>query len=219
MGNNAAICPNHTIGGGGDNLIFNAVANNCSYSFIGGGFRNCICNSSKSVIAGGGGSCLFGAVTCNFGNLISGGYGNFLGGGQCNVISSSSCNSVIGGGGGWACVSAVTYCGNCIQGNGSFLGGGQVNCIIANCSVIGGGYCNTVCGDYSAILGGNCNCVPHGCNYVGIFGCNITAVTNCAFHANTFVANCMFDGTGGAPTISGLFYYKNTGSGCAIYIV
>jgi len=65
-----------------------------------------------------------------------------------------------------------------------------------------------------AILGGSGNCIPSGCNYVGIFGCNITAVTCCAFHANTFVAQNMCDASSSpTPTSgSGIFYFCCCGS-------
>ena len=96
------------------------------------------------------------------------------------------------------------------------------NAIFANCSVVGGGYCNIVCGNFSAILGGSCNVIPSGCNYVGIFGCNVTAVANCAFHANTYVATNMWNRvTMGAPTPgTGMLYYcyVTPGTPCQVFI-
>ena len=212
-GSNSSICPINAISGGLSNCIENGSCN----SFIGAGYCNCIVGSF-STISGGGNFNSCGGSTRLLGNKICSD-GSFIGGGQNNFIDTASGCSVIGGGGGW-CYSggSFTYCGNCIKGEGSFIGGGQANCIIASCSVIGGGYCNLVCGDYSAILGGCCNSVPAGCSYVGIFGCNITAVTNKAFHANTFVATNMCCVSMSLPTACTL-YYCNCGIGnCPVYI-
>lgn len=44
---------------------------------------------------------------------------------------------------------------------------------------------------------GSGNAIPVGMNWVGIMGCNVTAVTPCAMHANTFVAQNIFAATFG----------------------
>ena len=71
-------------------------------------------------------------------------------------------------------------------------------------SSVVGGFQNHVSGPYSSILGGCFNCVPTAFSYAGVFGCSVTAVANCAFHANNFVAQNM-PVSAGLPG-SGVFY-------------
>ena len=85
---------------------------------------------------------------------------------------------------------------------------------------IGGGVNNQVLGSCSAILGGSGN-NDGGLPYVGIFGCNITGVTTCAFHANQFVAQNMYNATSAPPPLTGtgILYYCVTSPGqCTVYI-
>ena len=51
---------------------------------------------------------------------------------------------------------------------------------------------------------GSSNTVGAGHTYAGIFGCNVTAVMSCAFHANNFVAKNLTLLTGAIP---GLLQY------------
>jgi len=64
-------------------------------------------------------------------------------------------------------------------------------------------------GAYSSILGGYNN-NDHGLHYAGIFGCNITAVASCAFHANNFVAQNMPTQAVVAGLPSGALYFCTT---------
>ena len=149
-----------------------------------------------------------GSGTSNYiGNLAGTGLGiqnSFIGGGSANCIDDGTAvisYGVIGGG---------NY--NCIAPGTSFASvfNGQNNCICAatDYASIFSGQNNCVAGNYSSILGGSGNS-DGGIPYVGIFGCNITGVMPCAFHANEFVAqNMPGPYTGGplpAPT-GGLFY-------------
>jgi len=49
-----------------------------------------------------------------------------------------------------------------------------------------GGCNNHICGNFNAIVGGSGNSIS-GFDYVGIFGCNVLAVRDEAFHANNYV--------------------------------
>ena len=106
----------------------------------------------------------------------------------------------------------------------SLIGGGCCNYIASgtNFSSIFSGLNNCLSGSCSSILGGSGNC-DNGIKYAGIFGCNITAVANCAFHANNFVAQdmyCVAAGTILPPLIPpGTFYYMCcVGALCPIFI-
>ena len=103
-----------------------------------------------------------------------------------------------------------------------FIGGGKCNVINAHCSAILGGYCNTISGVYSAIFGGSGNIVPATSNYVGIFGCNITNVTNCTLHTNCMVVQNIPPTSGGfappAGAIPGTLYYVSSGGFKQVYV-
>ena len=90
----------------------------------------------------------------------------------------------------------------------AFIGAGRLNTICNQGTSIVGGNQNTVSGIYSSILGGSGN-NDNGVAYAGIFGCNITAVRSCAFHANNFVAQNMPSVPTGLP--SGTFYIHASG--------
>ena len=49
-----------------------------------------------------------------------------------------------------------------------------------------GGCNNHICGNFNAILGGSGNNISN-FNYVGIYGCNVLAVRDEAFHANNYL--------------------------------
>ena len=92
---------------------------------------------------------------------------------------------------------------------------GQLNVVSGAFGFIGSGRENTVTGDCSAILGGSGNSAGH--DWAGIFGCDISSVLACAFHANNIVVPDMpIVGT----TIPGkTLYYRNCGTGnCPVYI-
>ena len=93
---------------------------------------------------------------------------------------------------------------------GSFISEAQIITTYAGCSS------NTVSGAYSAILGGSDNTVSAAYSYAGIVGCNISAVSSCALHANNFVAQNM-PTFAGAPG-SGCFWYQYVASlgGCVV---
>jgi len=80
---------------------------------------------------------------------------------------------------------------------------------------IGGGQANTINnGAYGAILGGCGNTAAHA--YAGVFGCGVTSVCGCAFHANNFVAqNIPTVGTGPA----GSFYKVSCLGGWVVMVV
>ena len=123
---------------------------------------------------------------------------SFIGGGDRNTIHTHSDYAGIASG---VCnhifpVSPTT----CSQY--SFIGGGKNNCIYNNSSAILGGSGNTVSGAYSSVLGGSGNTISAAYNHAGVFGCNVTATFNCAFHANQFVApNTIPYGIAGASLI------------------
>jgi hypothetical protein len=91
---------------------------------------------------------------------------SFIGAGVSNCIGSAS-------GAYYSCDSSIVS--------------GSNNKLTGCCSSILGGYNNTVSGNYNTILGGTGN-TDSGYSHVGIFGCNVSAVTDKAFHANNFVA-------------------------------
>ena len=196
-------------------------------SFIGGGAFNKTCSDFSSIV-GGDSNTIFGA-----GSVIGGGGTNtifsknsgifsgstncidtdsdfsFIGGGATNYINCTAINSFIGGGQSNTIEKTATY---------NSIVGGKENAIAENrCfSSVLGGTNNAVNGNYSAILGGSNNTVPSGCCYIGIFGCNVTGVTNCAFHANNFVAQNMPTFASGP---SGSFYKTTISGVCVVAIV
>lgn len=72
-----------------------------------------------------------------------------------------------------------------------------------------GGCNNHICGNFNAILGGSGNSISN-FDYVGIFGCNVLAVRDEAFHANNYVIQNIPPVLGTA----GLFYYDTIS--CAV---
>jgi hypothetical protein len=96
---------------------------------------------------------------------------------------------------------------NIVCGSWSNVDGGSANTIYNCYSGILSGQNNKVCGCYSSILGGFGNTVPVGCQLVGIFGCNITAVANKTLHVNCLNANALPLGPGGTFP-AGTFYYQ-----------
>ena len=93
------------------------------------------------------------------------------------------------------------------------IGGGYCNTVSAGSFHAGifSGCCNTNSGYYSAILGGSGNVIPAECNYVGIFGCDITAAANCAVHTNCILVPDMPNAPGGSGTFAhGTLYYDPT---------
>ena len=84
-------------------------------------------------------------------------------------------------------------------------------------NAIFGGYGHCIGDDCSAVLGGMCN-YSGGVAFTGYFGCNISGVQACAFHANTLVAASMCNGTGGGPSTPGILYYCNIGGVKQIFI-
>ena len=105
----------------------------------------------------------------------------------------------------------------------SFIGSGQKNTISAGTcySSILNGDNNTNSGSYSAILGGSGNTIGAGYQYAAVFGCNVVANTNCAFHANNFVAQNMPPVAGYAPGTL-MYWDLSTGplpsTGCVVFI-
>ncbi len=94
--------------------------------------------------------------------------------------------------------------------------GGIYNCMnVGQYNTILGGARNTLTGNHNAILGG-CGNNDAGFNCVGIFGCNVTAVTDCAFHANNYTIQHMPASCIGAATNQ--LYYNVVASGCAVFI-
>lgn len=172
-----------------------------SFIFIGGGYCNTA--ASTSAVIGGG------TYNCNIGGLT------VIGGGTCNTIgniagSFDSQFSFIGGG----------YC-NCVDSaaftsNFGFIGNGQCNYVGpgTNYGTIVNGLCNTVTGNCSAILGGSGNS-DGGLAWAGVFGCNVTAVSACAFHANNFVAPNM---PASLPSTPRTFYIVVSGGVCYVAI-
>ena len=144
------------IGGGFQNWA------SCSYTTIGGGYKN-IASGQYSFVGGGKTNTASGSYS-----TISGGHCNlacgnftFIGGGRCN--SASGYISTISGG--WSNVSA---------GDRSSVGGGQINNAYGNFTFIGGGYGSTASGSYSTISGGYGNLASG--NYSTVVGgyCNYT---------------------------------------------
>lgn len=161
-------------------LSFNGV--------IGNGANNILENSNNSTIVGGSNHCI----------MFSAGAG--IGGGSTNCILSFSDSSVIIGGinnsifentlnstiaGGEANSIGTTGSTTIIEGN--IIYGGNNNKIDSgNHNVILGGTQNLLTGNCNAILGGQQNC-DNGFNLVGIFGNNVSAVMDGAFHANNYL--------------------------------
>jgi len=58
-----------------------------------------------------------------------------------------------------------------------------------------GGQNNTINGNFNAIIGGSGNNISN-FNYVGIYGCNVLAVRDEAFHANNYLINSMLPASG-----------------------
>ena len=242
--NSAAGIPptrNSAIAGGTNNSITDDGVTAAQESFIGGGNNNNIFSALSSIVGGVGQS-----VSSPY-SFIGGGDSNFIGiNSDCSFIGGGNCNCIQGlssfiGGGGWFDGVAIISHGNCVCGDfgfigggsdnfidstGSFntygvIGGGQINCIFpgTNHSSILNGYQNQVSGSCSAILGGSGNS-DGGFNWAGVFGCNVMGVAACAFHSNTFVAQNMYNATGGLPLPpTGTLYYCVTGLGqCTVYI-
>ena len=174
------------------------------FGFIGGGNVNVI-NSHSSFIGGGNNN----QVTDNvspFNNIV-GGQRNNIGseaiynsivGGQDNNVVNSSFTGILGGANN--IIDTVSNFGviaggsqNRIQGQVSqvfsAIGGGQLNTVSGNHAVISGGHSNTVSGSCSGILGGSGNNVTHDWSFAA--GCNLTSITDCAFHANILVSQNM----------------------------
>ena len=97
----------------------------------------------------------------------------------------------------------------------AFIGAGRLNTICNQGTSIVGGNQNTVSGIYSSILGGSGN-NDNGKDYVGIYGCNVSGVLSCAFHANNFVGQNL---PTTSPGISGAFWKTNIGGVCVVAIV
>ncbi len=182
---------------GSDCAFIGAGANNCNDgncgSIIGAGYGNAIIGASslrpdQSVI--GGGECNTISSYAGAGENRINSRHNFIGGGICNCICGANCNAIGGGNN------------NEICGDYGFIGGGFANkisaCNINN--VIGGGSGNSISGNCSAILGGSGNTISAGYDWAGVFGCDVTAVGACAFHANTFIAQdiCVITSAGSA---------------------
>ena len=93
------------------------------------------------------------------------------------------------------------------------IGGGSFNTVSACYSSILGGTNNNISDNYSAILGGKGNTVSHA--YAAAFGCNVSSVVDCAFHANNFVAQNI---PSSAPATARTFYIHCTGGICYVAI-
>ena len=138
-------------------------------------------------------------IACGVYTSISGGFNNVaqavystISGGESNYIN--SIHSVVSGG-----------CENCIIGGTHF-------------SVIAGGSGNNNCGEYSSILGGCGNTVPFGCQYVGIFGCNISAVSDNTMHLNCINIDSLYRGTS-APIAASGTVWVDTSAGNTLKII
>ena len=140
----------------------------------------------------------------------------FIGGGFNNSATAPYA-SIMGGGN------------NTASCNNGFIGAGFLNNVTAFSTMIGsgcqstasgcyssvvGGALNTASGIYSAVLGGKSNIAS--CAYSGIYGCNITSVLACAFHANRYVATNLPDSSAGLP--SGTLWYDPTDGNRVKYI-
>jgi hypothetical protein len=84
-------------------------------------------------------------------------------------------------------------------------------------TVIWGGANNHLTGNHNAILGG-CGNSDAGFNCVGIFGCNITAVTNTAFHANNYVISAAMPSSCFGAIASQLYFSLFSGPGRPVFI-
>jgi hypothetical protein len=100
---------------------------------------------------------------------------------------------------------------NCAGGGFAGTFSGYCNAATGSYSMIGGGSCNTVSGAYSAILGGCGNTISAAYQYAGVFGCNVSAVLNNAFHTNCLVACSTSAYISGLPP--GTISYLNATSG------
>jgi len=160
-----------------------------NFNFVVGG-RNCKVRPLGNTICGD-----YNGIVTGYGNCACGTQG-FIGGGGHNTICEYADYMAIGGGG-YNIITSSSG-GTSVY---SFIGGGCHNTFSAYYSGILGGSSNTVLGNHSAILGGSGNS-DGGLNYAAVFGCNVTAVASCVFHANNFVAQNM-------PVSSGV-----AGSGC-----
>jgi hypothetical protein len=161
--------------------LCNSITCNSNLAFIGAGLANKLDNASYSVIGGGNTNtiCNPGGIigTCSFigggeRNIITGAY-NFIGAGFCNTIETE--RSVIVGGSNNYILSGTT--------SGSSIVGGQFNTISGEYSFIGGGNCNVLSGCYSTIGGGLANSISSisnggtigggQCNFVNNFNATI----------------------------------------------
>ena len=170
------------IGGGRGNSV------NSIYSSVVGG-RDNISNGACSVIGGGAYNSLSGNDS-----TISGGRFNTtndntttIGGGFSNCANCF--NDTVGGGRlNIACGGNSTVAGgntNTASGPSSAVGGGALNVGSGWASNVTGGRCNTASGCYTGILGGQCN-NTNNLNCAMIVGSNITAISACTTHVNSF---------------------------------
>jgi hypothetical protein len=72
---------------------------------------------------------------------------------------------------------------------------------------------NLLTGSFGAILGGSGNC-DNGFDFVGIYGIGITAVADCAFHAENYVVQDM----PAIPIATGQLFFRAAGTICGVLI-
>ena len=195
-----AYCPDIQCG---KSVIAGGQSNSLSgfYGFIGGGCSNSIQVGRFDTIGGGYNNSIDALNGCY--NTIAGGLenkmqfqgglsliaGNFIGGGRYNQINGTAFFTrfnVIAGG-----------CANCMEGQGSFIGGGfSNNDYGTGANVIGGGQFNEIgtSGIYTTIAGGNSNIACGNVTFIGggfgnktynnnstvVGGLNNTAIGNCS---------------------------------------
>ncbi len=166
----------------------NGITTSSRYGFIGNGLNNCIGNAVAGCNPASYGVIAGGILNCIDATTLSTYYG-FIGNGRVNKICAGAYfSSVVGG-----------YC----------------NTVASNHASIVGGCNNTVSGALSSILGGSGNTIAAAYPYAGIFGCNITAVSGCVFHANNFAAPNI---PSAAPASARTFYINVVGGVCYVAI-
>lgn len=187
-----------------------------SFSTVGGGICNNVCNSTSACLA--------------TGATVIGGIGNNTINGtwdlpSCSFLTPATvCNagaySTVGGGfqnraeGGYSAVFAGYQ--NAATGLVSAVGAGTSNTASGACSFIGGGKTNTSSGNYSAVLGGKFNDTSNFADAM-IIGSNLTASQACTTFVNNISIDSLSVGSAVCVTTNKALttYTAMTGSGTA----
>jgi hypothetical protein len=178
-------------------------------SIIGGGSNNCICFSNCSFNGGGFKNCIWNGAS----------YSGISGGSYNGIVHAPNANVA---GGLFNRIFGIPSTSCSTQSN--ISGGGYNSIYQADHSSILSGCGNSIYGNCSSIIGGSGNTIPIGKCWVGIFGCNITSVTDNTFHTNCLVVQNMpvtcNPSTCAPPlgAITGTLYFVNVGGMCQVWV-